>query len=142
MKEQLIFGPEPVLFSPDFSGSEQFGFLVSTQLAANIPFLIKRVFWSFGVPEDLVKGNHAHRQDLKVLIAVKGTIEIQTETSQNKTYILNSPFQALYVPAYCWIKLRYATGSILVALSSTEFDEQDYIRDYHEFKLLRQQLQS
>lgn len=140
MNEKLILGPEPVLFSSEFTGNAREGFIVSTQMAANLPFVIRRVFWSFGVPEDIIKGNHAHRKDIKVLVAVQGSIKITTETDLEKTYYLDSPFQALYVPAMCWIKLHYAPGSILLALSSTDFNPQDYIHNYQEFKLLRQQV--
>ncbi|PSR53375.1 WxcM-like domain-containing protein [Adhaeribacter arboris] len=138
MLEQLIYGPEPILFAADFTGNNQRGFIVSTQQAAKLPFTIQRVFWSFGVPDNLLKGNHAHRLDRKILIAVQGSITIETETNQIKNYILDSPFQALYVPALCWIKLQYTAGSILLALSSTDYAEQDYIYNYFEFKQLRQ----
>ncbi|QMU27933.1 sugar 3,4-ketoisomerase [Adhaeribacter radiodurans] len=137
MVHPFTMGQEPVLFDVDFSGTEQEGYIVSTQQATAIPFPIQRVFWSFGVPENYVRGNHAHRQDQKVLIALKGRIVINTETDQEKQFILNSPFQALYVPALCWTKLTYAPNSVLLALSSSDFNEADYIRDYPEFKLLR-----
>ncbi|QNF34898.1 FdtA/QdtA family cupin domain-containing protein [Adhaeribacter swui] len=138
MLEPLIGGPEPALFAADFTGDAHRGYIVSTQRAANLPFAIRRVFWSFGIPEDQLKGDHAHRLDRKILVALQGQITIETETDQIKQFRLNSPFQALYVPALCWIKLRYSPGSILLALSSTDFVEQDYIYNYDEFKQLRQ----
>lgn len=138
----LIVGPEPVLFNADFSGNEQEGYIVSTQQAANLPFPIRRVFWSFQVPENHLKGNHAHQLDQKVLVALQGQIFVTTETESKNQFVLNTPFQALYIPALCWIGLTYASGSILLALSSTDFDEADYIRDYRQFKHLREQLKT
>ncbi len=138
MMEPLFWGPEPVLFAADFTGNQNRGFIVSTQQAANLPFTIRRVFWSFGVPEKLIKGDHAHRVDQKILVALQGQVLVETETKQKKEYVLNSPFQALYVPALCWIKLQYSPASMLLALSSTDYSEQDYIRSYEEFKQLRQ----
>ncbi len=142
MGEQQIWGTEPAIIVNEFTGNHQRGFIVSTQQAANLPFAIRRVFWSFDVPEFIIRGNHAHREDQKVLIAVHGTITIETETSKKRKFILDSPFQALYVPALCWIKLQFAPNSVLLALSSTDFSEQDYIRHYEEFKLLRQEMES
>ncbi|MDQ4139512.1 MAG: FdtA/QdtA family cupin domain-containing protein [Bacteroidota bacterium] len=137
MGEYHTWGTEPALIKIDFTGNYQRGFIVSTQQAANLPFTIRRVFWSFGVPEFIFRGNHAHRLDQKLLVAVQGSITIDTETSQTNKFVLDSPFQALYVPALCWIKLRYSPNSILLALSSTDFSEQDYILNYEEFKQLR-----
>ncbi len=142
MGEQQIWGTEPAIIVNEFTGNQQRGFIVSTQQAANLPFAIRRVFWSFDVPEFIIRGNHAHREDKKVLIAVHGTITIETETSKKRKFVLDSPFQALYVPALCWIKLQYAPNSVLLALSSTDFSEQDYIRHYEEFKQLRQVMES
>lgn len=138
MLEPLICGPEPVLFAADFTGDQNRGFIVSTQQAANLPFTIRRVFWSFGVPDHLEKGEHAHRVDQKILVALHGQINIETETEQTRTFILDSPFQALYVPALCWIKLQYSPASMLLALSSTDYSEEDYIRNYEAFTQLRQ----
>ncbi len=142
MTHPLTVGPEPILFNADFSGNEQNGYLVSTQQAAAIPFPIRRVFWSFGGPENHSKGNHAHRRDQKVLVALQGRIVVTTETERESQFVLNSPFQALYVPALCWTSLLYTSGSILLALSSTDYDEADYIRDYQEFKQFRGQLKA
>ncbi|RDC63535.1 sugar 3,4-ketoisomerase [Adhaeribacter pallidiroseus] len=138
MLEPRIWEPEPVLFAADFAGDKNRGYLVSTQQAANLPFTIRRVFWSFGMREDLNKGEHAHRLDQKILVALQGQVVIQTETTQIRQFNLDSPFQALYVPALCWIKLRYSPASILLAFSSTDYAEADYIRNYAEFKQLRQ----
>ena len=136
----LTSGPEPVLFNADFSGNVHEGYIVSTQQAAALPFQIRRVFWSFGVPENYSKGNHAHRYDQKILVALQGQISIRTETTSKNQFVLDSPFTALYVPALCWTNLTYAPASLLLALSSTDFDEADYIRDYQQFKQLRGQL--
>ena len=136
----IIFGPEPVLFNADFTANGPAGILVSTQQAAAIPFPIRRVFWSFGVPENVSKGNHAHRHDQKVLVALQGRITVETETTQTNRFVLDNPYQALYVPAWCWLQLQFAAGSTLLALASTDFAEEDYIRDYEQFKQLRRSL--
>lgn len=136
----LVFGLKPVLFAVDFTAQGPAGTLVSTQRAAALPFPIRRVFWSFGVPENVLKANHAHRHDRKILVALQGRISVVTETTQTEQFILDNPGQALYVPALCWLQLHYAAGSILLALSATDYDEQDYIRDYEQFKHLRQSL--
>jgi hypothetical protein len=51
-----------------------------------------------------------------------------------RTFTLNRPYMGLYVPPGYWRTLdNFSSGSVCMVLSSTEYTEDDYIRDYGEF---------
>ena len=56
-----------------------------------------------------------------------------------EVYELNKPDEALYIGPHVWrISFEHSTDSVLLVLSSFEYNEQDYIRDYDKFlKLVR-----
>lgn len=48
---------------------------------------------------------------------------------------MNRSYYGLYVPAGMWRHIEnFSTNSLAVVLASTEFDENDYIRDIDDFK--------
>jgi dTDP-4-dehydrorhamnose 3,5-epimerase-like enzyme len=101
-----------------------------------LPFEVKRIFWTYYTPENIVRGRHAHHQTEQLLIAVTGRIIVNTESASGEilTFILDSPNQAVYIPPDVWHTMQYSHTAIQVALASTLYDEKDYIRDYDNFK--------
>lgn len=115
-------------------GSDALGYIASTQLAQHIPFQIKRVFWTYGTPAGVVRGQHANKATEEVLVALSGSITVETDNGRSQeTFVLDSPSKGLYIPAMCWTDLRFAPGTIALCLTSTDFDEADYIRDHAVF---------
>uniref|UniRef100_UPI004049A031 sugar 3,4-ketoisomerase n=1 Tax=Gelidibacter sp. TaxID=2018083 RepID=UPI004049A031 len=102
-----------------------------------IPFLIKRVYYLFDVPSDAYRGGHAHTQQETLLIALSGSFEVIIDDGFKQTkIILNKPTKGLYIPTGIWREIdNFSSGSVCLALASTEFDENEYIRDYEQFKL-------
>ncbi|PVY41846.1 sugar 3,4-ketoisomerase [Pontibacter virosus] len=127
----------PYLIHFTETGSPEIGFIASTQLAQNIPFVIKRVFWTYGTPTGVLRGQHANRATEEVLIAATGSIRVETDNGKDKqTFVLDDPATGLYLPAMCWTDLHFAPGTVAVCLTSTDFEESDYIRDYPTFQRL------
>lgn len=102
----------------------------------HIPFPIKRVFYIYDVPGGETRGAHAHRECAEVLIAVSGSLEIRlTDGAKEKSYRLNRANRGLLIPPGTWRTLHdFTTGTVVVALCSREYEEEDYIRDYEEFE--------
>jgi len=128
--------PELISFAEfgDFST----GFLVTTQLASNIPFAIKRVFWVYGVPPAFKRGNHAGYRTEEIIIAIQGSVEVQTQSKTGrKNFVLNRPNMGLFIPAKCWISLTFSVDALLLVLASTDYDTQDIIQDYDEFEQIK-----
>lgn len=101
-----------------------------------IPFAIKRVFYLFDVPHDSYRGGHANTEQESVLIALSGSFEVVVDDGVTKKRImLNKPNQGLYIPNNVWREMgNFSSGSVCLVLASTNYNEEEYIRDYQEFK--------
>ncbi|WP_238395633.1 sugar 3,4-ketoisomerase [Pontibacter pudoricolor] len=134
---RITLSDSPYLISFEQVGSAAAGVLTSTQFADKLPFAVKRVFWIQGTPTEVTRGHHANKTTKEVLVALTGTIKIKAETSTGiNEFGLSSADRGLYIPALCWTELTFTEGTIALCLASTDFDEQDYLRDYEVFKKL------
>ena len=102
-----------------------------------IPFNIKRVFWIYDVPGGETRGGHAFKTQQELIIVISGSIDIVVTDSRGKEtkFCLNRSYSGLYIPPMHWRHLEnFSTNSVSVHLSSADFSEADYIRNYNEFK--------
>ena len=106
-----------------------------------LPFDVARVFWTYDVPAGEIRGGHAHRIEQQVLIAMSGSFNVNLfDGVEWKHFLLNRPYQALYIPSGYWRTMDgFSSGAICAALSSILYDEGDYIRDFDEFLKIRRQ---
>lgn len=81
------------------------------------------------------KGGHAFKEQDEVIIALSGSFDVVVEDGYNKNVIsLNRSYKAVYIPNGIWRSVEnFSTNSLALVLSSTEYDENDYIRNYNEF---------
>ncbi|TXK47125.1 WxcM-like domain-containing protein [Pontibacter qinzhouensis] len=127
----------PYILKFDQFGSASEGFITTTQYADRLPFAVRRVFWTYDTPIDALRGNHANKTTEEVLVAVTGSVTIEAETSRGKnTFTLSSPNTGLYIPALCWTQITFSPDAVAICLASTDFDPQDYVHSYEEFKQL------
>jgi hypothetical protein len=128
---------EPYLIELQKIGDEEIGYISVAQAFSNIPFQIKRVYWIYQTPDVVERGNHAHKNAVQVLVCLKGKIKITLENKQRQVveFMLDNPNQGLYIPNYYWRKLNFFEEGICLSLSSSDYSEEDYIRDYQEFLL-------
>ena len=111
------------------------GNLTIAEERKDIPFDIKRVYWVYDVPSGENRGGHAHRQCSEFIIAVSGsfTVTLSNGTEQ-KTYLLNHPYQGLLVGTGIWRTLDdFSSGAVCLVLASERFAEDDYIRDFDQY---------
>jgi 5-deoxy-D-glucuronate isomerase len=103
-----------------------------------LPFAVVRVYWIYDVPEGAVRGQHAHHRTAQVLVAMTGTLTVDTELPDGTraSFELTTPTQGLYVPAHAWRTVRYSPKATQLVLASAPYDETDYIRDYAVFRAL------
>lgn len=101
-----------------------------------IPFKMNRVYFLYDVPSGAERGGHAHKNQQEFIIAVSGSFQvILNDGTEEKVYTLFKPNQGLYVPVNTWRELRnFSAGAVCLVVSSAEFDESDYIREFNEFK--------
>lgn len=103
--------------------------------SVNVPFDIKRVFYSYDIPGGEARGAHAHKACHQFLIAASGSFEVVLDDGVNKrTVLLNRPFYGLHIPPGIWASEQgFSSGSICLVLASHPYDESDYIRDYSDY---------
>lgn len=114
------------------------GNLSVVQGGSHIPFDIRRVFYLYDVPGGATRGGHAHHREQQVLIAVSGSFDVELDDGHDKMRVtLNRPFRGVLIPPGVWRELdNFSSGSVCLTLSSIDYDESDYIRDYETFKRL------
>lgn len=120
---------------PRISVGERKGNLTFVYNKENVPFEVKRVFYSYDIPGGESRGAHAHKECHQFLIAASGAFEVLLDDGKNKrTVLLNRPFYGLHVPPGIWASEQgFSSGSICLVLASHGYEKEDYIRDYKDF---------
>lgn len=105
----------------------------------HIPFAIKRSYWIYDVPGGTERGGHAYKENQEFVIALSGSFDVVIDNgSKKETFHLNRSYYGLYIPKMMWRQMNnFSTNSLALILSSTEYDEKDYIRDYELFKSMK-----
>jgi hypothetical protein len=106
------------------------------QNGVEMPFDIKRCFWTYYTPQAIIRGRHAHYETEMILIAAAGKIIVQTEMpgAIKNEFILENPELGIFIPKLCWHTMQYSHNAVQLVLVSSEYSEKDYIRSYEDFK--------
>lgn len=101
-----------------------------------LPFEIKRTYWIYDVPGGEVRGSHAFREQQEFIIALSGSFDVVIhDGNEEQRFSLNRSYYGLYVPKMFWRRLEnFSTNSLALIVSDKHYNEQDYIRDFDEFK--------
>jgi hypothetical protein len=128
----------PYLVNFDTIGSSKLGYITAVQYPANLPFVVKRVYWTYFTPNNVERGNHAHRDLQQIIVAVSGIIRFAIEgpNGEKSEFILDNPDKGLYLPPMHWRTIYFSHNAVLLCLASLEYQADDYIREYSEFKQL------
>jgi hypothetical protein len=128
--------PLPKLIELPMIGSPNLGYITVGEAEINIPFEIKRVYWTYYTPNEVLRGGHAHKRLEQLIFAASGKIIFNTEDcfGAKKKFELEKPHLGLYLPPYTWRDIQFSHSAVLLCLASTYYEESDYIRDYEEFR--------
>ena len=101
-----------------------------------IPFEIKRVYYLYDVPSGAERGGHSHIVQKEFLVALSGSFNVIVNDGQNEqVFTLNNPSEGLLIHNGIWRELKnFSSGSVCLVVASDVFQEEDYIRDFQEFK--------
>ena len=132
----------PQIISFKRNGDSSLGYISIAEQNNQVPFEIKRIFWTYYTPEEVVRGKHAHFETEMVLIAAAGNISVQTEGIDGSIheFILDKPDKGLYIPKMCWHTMQYSHNAVQIVIASSLYDEKDYIRAYDHFKQLQNEI--
>ena len=114
------------------------GALTVTEQGRDVPFDIRRAYWIYDVPSGESRGGHAHKELRQLLVAISGSFKVVLDNGRERREImLNHPWQGLLIVPGVWRTLEdFSSGAVCLCLASEHYDEEEYIRDYAEFKTL------
>ena len=111
------------------------GHITAVNNNLEIPFNVKRVFYLYDIPGGESRGAHAHKECHQFLIAASGSFQVELNDGINKrTVLLNQPNFGLHIPPCIWAAEKsFSSGAVCLVLTSENYNETDYIRDYPNF---------
>lgn len=102
-----------------------------------LPFEIERVYWVYDVPGGETRGGHAFQKNKEFIVALSGSFDIvlTNQTGERHVWHMNRSYYGLYVPNGWWRELEnFSTNSLAMVISSTHYQEDDYVRDFDQFR--------
>ncbi|RKI84075.1 WxcM-like domain-containing protein [bacterium 0.1xD8-71] len=117
------------------------GMLVALEEYKDIPFEVKRVYYMYDTKTDVHRGFHAHKCLEQILVCICGSCKVLLDNGEEKKVIsLEKPYEGLYIANDMWREMYdFSPDAVLLVLASDYYNEQDYIRDYDEFKRIAAQ---
>ena len=112
------------------------GNLTFIEEGRQIPFDLKRVFYLYDVPGGETRAGHANRELQQLIVAASGSFDVIIDDGvEQRAFSLNRSYVGLYIPGMLWRDItNFSSGSVCLVLASDFYDEEDYYRDYDEYK--------
>lgn len=116
--------------------SSKGGVLSSLQADENLPMEIKRSYWIYDLEENALRGHHVHVNSSRMLVCLKGKVEVLLENTKGKIehYNLNNPSMALFIPRLHWVNLAFSKDTILLVFASCLLEDDIMLKSYPEFR--------
>ena len=111
------------------------GMLAYGECGKEIPFVIKRVFWTYNIVDGHSRGDHAHRTCSMVLFPLGGSFQVLLDDGDLKvTVLMDNPNVGVLIPPGVWsVQSDFSQHASCVCLASDFYDADDYIHSYEEF---------
>tara|TARA_B110000046_G_scaffold160761_1_gene174066 strand:+ start:217 stop:630 length:414 start_codon:yes stop_codon:yes gene_type:complete len=108
-----------------------------------IPFDIKRTYWIYDVPGGEIRGSHAFKESHEFIVALSGSFDVVLHDGEKEVkFSLNRSYFGLYVPNLLWRRVEnFSTNSLALIVSSIPYNSNDYIRNFDEFKKLKNEIE-
>lgn len=104
-----------------------------------LPFEIMRTYWIYDVPGGEIRGSHAFKEQNEFIVALSGSFDVILYDGEDEIkFSLNRSYYGLYIPKMFWRRIEnFSTNSLALIVSDKLFNENDYIRNFEEFKKLK-----
>lgn len=111
------------------------GSLVVAEYNKELPFVVRRIYYIYGVSDGKRRGYHSHRKLQQIYIAIHGSVKVDLDDGVTKQMVeLSSADKGLFIGHNIWREIYdFSPDAVLLVLASDEFSESDYIRSYDEF---------
>lgn len=112
------------------------GLLAIAEYGGALPFIARRVYWIHGTKPGVSRGFHAHKRLNQLFVCVAGSVKIHlTDGHHEETLEMQAFGQALCVGPGLWrVMSDFSPDCVLMVLADRPYDEDDYIRDFAQFK--------
>ena len=103
----------------------------------SVPFEVRRIFYVFDLPTGSRRGAHAHKKLEQFLLCLSGSLDVRIDDGLQEPYAvhLNRPWEGIYIPPLTWVSQdNFSPGTVYIVLASEHYDENDYYRDYEEYR--------
>lgn len=112
------------------------------QSPQQLPFEIARTYWIYDVPGGETRGGHAFKEQQEFIVALSGSFDVVLhDGKEEQRFHLNRSYYGLYVPKMVWRSMEnFSTNSLALIVSDKKFDANDYIREFEEFKMLKNEI--
>lgn len=113
--------------------NDERGELIPIELKEHIDWEAKRVYYAFNNKE--TRGGHAHKIEKELFICAQGEFTARVHDGEKwHEHKLKGPNQGIYIENMIWHEFTdFSEDGILLAVSSTNYDATDYIRDFDKF---------
>jgi UDP-2-acetamido-3-amino-2,3-dideoxy-glucuronate N-acetyltransferase len=128
-------GVEGARLVPMHQVREPRGLLTVGEMGRDLPFVPRRFFVISQVPDENIRGEHAHRELHQLLVCLAGAVTAEVDDGRaRRVIVLDAPGVGLHMAPMVWgAQYHYSADAVLLVLASREYDAADYIRDYEEF---------
>jgi len=115
------------------------GLLSFGESGRHVPFEVRRYFLVYGVSSKEIRGEHAHKTLHQFLVCVHGKCHVMADDGEHREeFVLDDPALGIHLPPMTWgVQYKYSPDAVLLVLASDFYDAADYVRDYAEFRALR-----
>ena len=119
------------------------GEVVVADSATTVPFAIARLF-TLRAPSGAERGKHAHRRCSQFMICSDGAVDVLLDDgAARQTFVLDRSNRALLVPPMIWNTVLFRMPhSVVSVLCDRPYEAEDYVRDYHDFMHLREEVRT
>lgn len=112
------------------------GSLIAMDRISGLPFDIKRVYYVFDTKPGVARGYHAHKKLHQMAVCLSGSCCMVLDDGVNReSIIMNSNSIGVDLPPMLWHEMHdFSADCILLVVANDYYYEDDYVRDYKEFK--------
>lgn len=127
---------KPFLLNLRKIGQKDSGYISLLEGNRLLPFSPKRIYWIYDTPNEIERGGHYHHDLEQIIICLRGKLTFKLENIKGNIYefSLDDPSKALFIPSKYWRDITFKKSAILLCIASENYDENDYVRSYREFK--------
>ena len=97
-------------------------------------FDFKRVFSISEIPNNCVRGKHAHLDCYQYIVCVNGSfnLTLKFKDKSEKKINLNEGCSIL-IGTLIWVEFTSISNSLMLVFCTHNYDEKDYIRNWNDF---------